>query len=167
MDESGLATCLLTLACVGNAAAQSTIFLVRHAEHTDTAGGAAPTMAADPDLSPAGRIRAESLAAALKDAGITGIFVTEYQRTWQTAAPLAKALGITVTIVSSKDAPTLAQKVQAATGNVLVVGHSNTLPDLIAALGIQPPVKIDDAEYDNLFVVVKGAKPVLVRLHYR
>jgi broad specificity phosphatase PhoE len=162
-----LATWLLTLACVGNAAAQSTIFVVRHAERADTAGGAAPTMAADPDLSPAGRIRAESLAAALEDAGITGIFVTEYQRTRQTAAPLAKALGITVTVVPSKDASGLAQKVQAASGNVLVVGHSNTVPDLIVALGIQALVKIDDAEYDHLFVVVKGEKPVLVRLHYR
>ena len=63
-----LAACLLTVACAVDAVPESTVFLVRHAERADTAGGAAPTMAADPDLSPAGRTRAESLAAALKDA---------------------------------------------------------------------------------------------------
>jgi broad specificity phosphatase PhoE len=149
-----------------DAAAQS-VFIVRHAERADTAGGGPATMGADPDLSAAGRARAESLAAALKDAGITAIFTTEYKRTQQTAAPLAKALEIEATIVPSKDAAGLAGKVSAASGNVLVVGHSNTVPDLIKALGVGTPVTIDDAEYDNLYIVTRGQKPTLIRLHYR
>ena len=92
----------LLLACLAAspAAAQHTIFLVRHAERADTTPGTSPTMAADPDLSEAGRARAESLATALKDAKITAIYATKYKRTQQTAAPLAKALGLTVNIVT-------------------------------------------------------------------
>jgi broad specificity phosphatase PhoE len=148
------------------AAAQS-VFLVRHAERADTADGAPATMAADPDLSPAGRARAESLARMLKDAGITAIFTTEYKRTRQTAAPLAKLLRIEPTVVASKDAAGLARQVSSAAGHVLVVGHSNTLPDLIKALGVQTPVTIPDTDYDNFFIVTREGKPSLIRLHFQ
>lgn len=149
------------------AAAQQTVFVVRHAERADMSTGAAPMMAADPDLSEAGKARAQSLATALKDARITAIFTTEYKRTRQTAEPLATALGIELTVVPSRDMPGLIEKVKAATGNVLVVGHSNTVGDVIGRLGVAEPVKLDDTEYDNLFVVVKGEKPGLIRLHFR
>jgi broad specificity phosphatase PhoE len=124
-------------------------------------------MATDPDLSPAGHARAESLARLLKDAKITTIVTSEFKRTRQTAAPLAKALGIEPTEVSSKDVAALVKKITAAKGNVLVVGHSNSVPDTIAGLGVKETVKIDDQEFDNLFVVVGGTPPTLVRLHYR
>jgi broad specificity phosphatase PhoE len=148
-------------------AAQPTVFLVRHAERADAAPGAAPTMSADPDLSEAGRARAESLAAMLKDAKITAIFTTEFKRTQQTAAPLAKAIGVTVTTVTSKNAADLVMQVQASKGNVLVVGHSNTVPDVITALGVSTPVTIADDEFDNLFLVTRSTPPSLLRLHYR
>ena len=148
-------------------AAQSTVFLVRHAERADTQPGESPAMGADPDLSKPGRARAESLATALKDAKIIAIFATEFKRTQQTAAPLAKALGITVTTVTSKDTPGLLKKIQASKGNVLVVGHSNSVPDVIKGLGVSTPVTIGDDEFDNLFLVSRGSLPVLLRLHYR
>lgn len=149
------------------AAAQQAIFVVRHAERADTASGAAPMMATDPDLSDAGRARAESLAAALKDAKITAIFVTPYKRTQQTAEPLAKALGIQPTAIDPKDAAGLIEKVKATAGNVLVVGHSNTVPDVLTRLGIADAPKLADTDYDNLFLVLRGDKSSLVRLHYR
>jgi broad specificity phosphatase PhoE len=149
------------------AAAQQAVFVVRHAERADTVSGAAPMMATDPDLSEPGKARAESLAVTLKDAKITAIYTTEFKRTRQTAAPLAKALGIEVTVVSARDLPGLLEKVKAASGNILVVGHSNTVGEVIAGLGAAEPVKLGDNEYDNLFVVVKGEKPALVRLHFR
>jgi phosphohistidine phosphatase SixA len=124
-------------------------------------------MAADPGLSEAGRARAEALAAALRDAGITAIFATEYKRTQQTAAPLAKLLGIDVQTVPSKDTAALIAKVKAAKGHVLVIGHSNTVPGTIKALGVATPVTIGEADYDNLFVVTLGERPSLVRLHVR
>ena len=75
----------------------------------------------------------------LKDAGITAIFATQYKRTQQTAAPLAAALGVTVVTIPSADTARLVAKVKAAPGNVLVVGHSNTVPDVIKGLGVEPP----------------------------
>ena len=124
-------------------------------------------MAPDPDLSDAGKARAASLAAMLKDAKITAIYVTEYKRTRQTAEPLALKLGIEMTVVPSKEAASLTAKLKSARGNVLVVGHSNTVPATIAALGIQDSVAIGDADYDNLFIVVASPQPQLMRLHYR
>ena len=149
------------------AAAQPLVFVVRHAERADAGTGGATTMATDPDLSDAGRARAESLAAALKDAKITAIFVTPYKRTRQTAEPLATALGVQPTEIDAKDMGRLIEKVKAASGNVLVVGHSNTVPDVLSKLGADDAPKLADADYDNLFVVIRGAKPSLLRLHFR
>ena len=149
------------------AAAQQTVFLVRHAERADSSPGTSPTMAADPDLSEAGRARAEHLAEALKDAKITAIFATEFKRTQQTAAPLAKALGLTVKVLSSNSEASLIADLKAAKGNVLVVGHSNTVPEIIKRLGVTTAVSIGDNDFDNLFVVSTGTHPSLLRLHYR
>jgi broad specificity phosphatase PhoE len=158
---------VIVVSLAAGASAQQTVFVVRHAERADTAGGAPPTMAADPELSDAGRARADSLAAALKDATIVAIFSTEFRRTQATAAPLARALGLQVTIVGSNEPAKLIQAVKAAAGNVLVVGHSNTVPAIVKDLGAATPVTVGDAEYDNLFVVTMGAAPSVLRLHYR
>ena len=167
MLRKTLTSWLFVLLVATTASAQGNIFLVRHAERADTAGGAAPMMAADPNLSDAGRQRAESLAAILKDAAITAIYATEFKRTQETAAPLAKALGIAVTTVPAKDMAGLVQKLKGATANVLVVGHSNTVPEIVKALGVTPPLKIEDAEYDNLLIVPSAPQPQLIRLRYR
>ena len=146
---------------VSTAAAQSTIFIVRHAEKNENAGN-------DPDLSDAGRARAEALANALKDARITAIYATEFKRTQETAAPLAKALGLEVAKLPAKETAALVAKLRDLHGgNALVVGHSNTVPQLIKSLGIETPIKIADADYDNLFVVTLDEKPRLIQLHYR
>lgn len=145
---------------------QQVVFLVRHAERADEGMAAAKAPGADPELSQAGRSRANALAAMLKDAKITSIFVTEYKRTRDTAQPLAQAIGLATVTINAKDSRLL-QTVTAATGNVLVVGHSNTLPEVIKALGITEPISIAEEEYDNLFVVIRGEKPSLLRLHYR
>ena len=157
---------VLVVAPATPAAAQHTVFLVRHAERADSSPGKSPAMGADPDLSAAGRARAESLATVLKDAKITAIYATEYKRTQQTAAPLAKALGLTVKILTSKGAGAVVKELKSITGNVLVVGHSNTVPEIINALGVPTPLIIDDQEFDNLFLVTTGSHPSLLRLHY-
>jgi broad specificity phosphatase PhoE len=149
---------LLLFVTISGASAQATIFIVRHAEKADATK--------DPDLSPAGRARAETLAKVLKDASITAIYVTEFKRTQETAAPLAHALGIEVTMVPAAATADLATKLKSASGNVLVVGHGNTIPDLMKALGIAAPLNLADADYDNLFIVVLEEKPRLLRLHF-
>ncbi len=142
------------------APAQSTIFLVRHAEKAGTGG-------TDPDLSEAGRARAESLAAVLRDAGISIIFATELKRTQQTAGPLSKLLHLDPTIIPAHDTTALIARLRSSPGNALVVGHGNTIPDLIKGLGITQPINIAENDYDNLFLVVLDEPPRLVRLHYR
>ena len=155
-----IATLLLSGLFISAAAAQSTIFLVRHAEKSASVGN-------DPDLSDAGRARADSLATTLKDSGISAIFVTELKRTQQTAAPLAKMLHVEPAIMPAKDSAGLVAKLRAVTGSALVVGHGNTIPDLIKAFDIATPITIEENDYDNLFVLVLDAKPRLIRLHYR
>ncbi|MET0212837.1 MAG: histidine phosphatase family protein [Vicinamibacterales bacterium] len=162
---------LIMLAMASPSAAQPAVFLVRHAERADSAPGTSPTMGADPDLSEAGRTRAESLATLLRDANITAIFATEFKRTQQTAAPLARALGLTVKVIPSKSTADLVKQVEATKGNALVVGHSNSVPDVVKALGISMPVTIGDDDFDNLFIVNRGVNrgtaASLLRLHYR
>ena len=161
------ATCcliaILLAPCV--AAAQSAVFVVRHAERADA--GTKPPPGADPDLSAMGRARAESLAAMLKEARIGQIFITEFKRTRQTAEPLAKLLGVEPTVVTQKEGLALVDRLKSATGNVLVVGHSNTVPEVIKGLGIAETISIAETEFDNLFIVVHGSLPSLVRLRYR
>lgn len=145
---------------------QGTVFVVRHAERADAS--------ADTGLSDAGRQRAVSLATLLKQAGITAIFVTEFKRTQETATPLANALGISPTVISAKEQGSLAVKLRRTTGNVLVVGHSNTVGDVLTSLGVTAP-PIAETDYDNLFIVIPGppsaggagASTRLIRLHYR
>src|ERR1700754_3753574 len=101
---------------VSSAAAQSTIFIVRHAEKAESDGKA-------PDLSETGRKRAESLAGILKDVGITAIYATEFNRTQETAAPLAKIIGVPVVKLPGKSTTELATKLRDLQGqNALVVG---------------------------------------------
>jgi phosphohistidine phosphatase SixA len=160
---------LLAVSCVLCVATpawtQGTVLLVRHSERADTVTGAAPSMNADPSLSDAGRQRAESLAVMLRDANVSTIFVTQYKRTKETAAPLAKALGITPVVIDANRTSDLVARLQAVKGTALVVGHSNTVPEVIKSLGVPTPVTIADSEYDDLFVVTPSGQ--MVRLNYR
>jgi phosphohistidine phosphatase SixA len=167
MMRLAIVTGLLLVFSGAPAAAQSTVFMVRHAERAETDGKSGAMMADDPDLSTAGRARAESLATLLKEAKITGIFTSEYKRTQQTAAPLAKTLGLEIIQVSSKDAAGLTKRVKSHTGNLLVVGHSNTIPELAKSLGVKETITIGDQDFDNLFLVFRTASPKVVRLHYK
>jgi broad specificity phosphatase PhoE len=152
-----LSTVCLFVAATARAA--PVIFIVRHAEK-DTTGGD------DPDLSSQGRKRAEALARILKDSEITSVFVTEFKRTQETAAPIAKAAQVSPTVVPGKDVGALVEKLRALNGNALVVGHGNTIPELLKALGITTPVNIPDDDYSEIFVVLRSDPPQLLRLHY-
>ena len=141
----------LVIACVAltavEARAQTAIFLVRHAEKVDESRDAA--------LSAAGLARAESLARHLQAAGITAIYTTNFQRTIKTAEPLARRLKLTMTSADTPPADLMRMiRERAPQGAVLVVGHSNTVPEMLTALGYPTPVQIAAEEFDNLFVVV-------------
>lgn len=148
------------------AADETTVYLVRHAEKAAVPAG-------DPPLNEAGRARAVELARLLGPLGIKAVFTSQFLRTKETARPLAEAAGLEPVIVpmaADRSAPggiaegsikELVDRILEHKGKaVLVVGHSNTLPLIIKALGAAPVPDIPDAEYDNLFVVTileKGA----------
>ena len=135
------------------------VLVVRHAEKAGGGGN-------DPDLSVAGYARADALARILKDMQITSVFVTEFKRTQETAAPTAKAAHVPPTVVPANETGSLIAKLGDLNGCALVVGHGNTIPNLIKGLGITTPVNIADDDYTEIFIVLPGEPPQLLRLHY-
>jgi broad specificity phosphatase PhoE len=150
---------LIYLLLVAAADAAPLIFVVRHAEKATTGGD-------NPDLSVAGQKRADALARILKDSQITAVFVTEFKRTQETAAPPARAAHLSPIVLPANDVAGLVTKLRALNGNALVVGHGNTIPDLMKALGITTPISIPDDDYSEIFVVWLGDMRQLLRLHY-
>src|SRR5215470_2299248 len=149
----GLALILLVpLLLVDAADAAPVIFIVCHAEKASPGDK-------DPELSPDGKKRADALARILKDSQITSVFVTEFKRTQETAAPTARATQISPTVVPANDIGALVEKLRALNGNALVVGHGNTIPDLLKALGIVTSVSIPNDDYAEILAVLLGDTP--------
>lgn len=155
-----------TLAVPAPAQEPTVVILVRHAEK-------ATQPASDPPLTPEGEARARALAVALQDARVDAIVTTQLQRARLTGAPLADALHFTPTIVvagGAGHARAVADTVRAKFSGrtVLVVGHSNTIPAIITALGGPRLSDLCDNEYDGLYTLVirpSGAVS-LVQGHY-
>ena len=124
--RTAFALCLLAVPPV--VSAQEAIYVVRHAERAD--------QSADSLLSPAGIARAALLGRMLREAAITHVFTSEARRTIDTAAPLAAAMHLTPKRVPAADTAALAAQLSAlgAHDRALVVGHSNTVPELLRAL---------------------------------
>lgn len=133
--------------------ATTTIIFVRHAEKQ-------LTPADDPSLTPAGERRVAELTRQLVDAdvvaGVDAVYSTPFKRTQETAKPVADALGLSVNNYDPNDnEAVLARILKNHKGKIiLVVGHSNTLPALIADLGASKKVPpIEDDEYDNIYII--------------
>jgi len=160
---------LICAALVQQAFAQNefkpkTIFLIRHAEKEDE-----PRQ--DPPLKKEGVVRSQELARLLSGAGIKAIYTSQFARTKQTAEPLAAKLGLTATTISLKSNPSNPRQIseestadvvnkilEGAGENVLLVGHSNSIPDVIKMLGGDVVPTIDERKFDDLFVVTVYAK---------
>jgi len=141
----------------------TTVILVRHAEKASQED-ASP-------LTPAGTERAKELARVLAAVKIDAIYMTQFRRVQDTAAPVAQALGITPLVrnTGATYAADLAKEIreQHRGQTVLVVGHSNTTVAVMKALGVDVP-KIEESEFDNFYVLtdVDGAAPKVVALRY-
>ena len=127
------------------------VYLVRHAEKE-----AEP--ADDPPLTPQGRDRAEFLAQLLKDSGLTHIHSSRFERTRQTAQPVADITGLEIQYYNHLNLAGLATVLKETPGRHLVVGHSNTTPAVVEFLGGDPGEPIDEAaEYDRLYLLILHA----------
>ena len=125
------------------AGAAATIYVARHGETEGEGPGRR--------LSAAGRSRAEALAARLADAGIERIYTTDLPRTRETAAPIAARLGLEPELYDPDDLAGFAAELRRASGVLLVVGHSNTNPELVGLLGGEPGEPIAEDEHDRLY----------------
>ncbi len=132
----------------------TTVILVRHAERAPGSQ--------DPPLSAAGQQRAETLAQVVSGAGVANIYVTQFQRTQQTAAPTATATGVTPIIIAvagpvSEHAADVAARVFADNKNrtALVCSHSNIVHLIAQELGAPGVTQLSESEYDRLIVIVK------------
>ena len=123
--------------------------IVRHAEKV-------PDGSDDPELTAAGRARAQAIADALAGADVVAVYSTDTRRTRQTATPTAQAHGLPIITYPDKEpAQSLAARLLDArpSGTVLVVGHSNTAPDIAAALCGCEVEPMDESEYDRRMTV--------------
>ncbi|HEX6704413.1 MAG TPA: phosphoglycerate mutase family protein [Albitalea sp.] len=146
------------------AQAQLAVILVRHAELS----GEPMHPQVEMPLSKVGAARAKRLAAMFGHAGIATIYVTEFVRTSETAQPLARQIGRKPVVIAKADLPGLIARLHAShsTQRVMVVGHADTLPEILTALGHPKQVQIKPYDYGNVFVVVPNGKkpPTVVRL---
>ncbi|QFU21519.1 histidine phosphatase family protein [Shewanella eurypsychrophilus] len=130
-------------------AAIKTIILVRHAEK-------APGATKDPSLSEAGDKRAQALIAKLADQPLSLLLSSPYKRTQETLAPISSARDLEIKVIDTKAG--LKEHIKASIaaitshkGNVLIAGHSNTVPLIISALG-GPKIKpITEEQYSNIY----------------
>ena len=141
------------MACKGPVKTDTvSIYLVRHAEKQK---------GDDPALTEAGKVRAEALKNKLSGKGITHIHSSNYRRTLETAAPIASALGLEVLMYDPSDLLGITETIKTAPGVHLVVGHSNTTPELAALLSGQIMDRMPETEYDRLIEIQLGKNGAL------
>lgn len=128
-----------------------TIYIVRHAEKMETSGN----MMSDVPLSLEGKQRAEALKDLLKEEQIGGVYSTNTDRTKSTAAPTARQFGIEIQTYGPRPDSAFAAMVRTLDSNVLIVGHSNTVDDLVNLIMQEKkiPHDLDEKEYDNLYIL--------------
>jgi len=131
----------------------TTLIVVRHAEKAEQS-------ADDPGLNTQGKLRAQRLADMLADvdvvAGLDAIYASPFRRTQETARPLANRLELPISVWAVDDFKGLEDKIlDDHRGEIiLIVGHSNTVPRIIAEFGGSKRVPdIPEHQYNDLFVV--------------
>jgi broad specificity phosphatase PhoE len=140
-------------AWIWGTADSTVIVVVRHAEKELNAGS-------DPPLTPAGAVRAALLARMLGDSQVVGridtIYVSPALRNRMTAAPLAARLGVVPIVTALSDARSVARRVlrEHAGGRVLVIGHSDSVTEIVEALsGVKHLPPIGAEEYGTMYIV--------------
>ncbi|MEA3051377.1 MAG: hypothetical protein QOG72_280 [Sphingomonadales bacterium] len=107
----------------------------------------------DPALSAEGRANAERLAAWFAADPPAAVYVSTTRRARETAAPLAARLGLAPKEYDPRDTPALVARVRAEAGTVLVVGHSNTVAEIVARLGGTRPAELGEGDFGDIYRV--------------
>ncbi|QYJ85465.1 histidine phosphatase family protein [Shewanella mesophila] len=150
----GILIIAATLSYVATSTAQDsvtkTVILVRHAEKT--------IGQKDPSLTAMGRIRAKQLVTTLAKTELTLAISTQFARTKETLIPITDAQKIPLLMIpATKDInrhiEQIVEKVKQHDGNIIVAGHSNTIPLIIASLGGPKIPMLSEDEYDKLFIL--------------
>jgi broad specificity phosphatase PhoE len=143
-----------------------TVYVVRHAEKQAVPDDAPESAKKDPPLSREGQLRALGLADDLPIAELDAVYLTDFQRSRQTAAGVLAVTGLEPIVYPPKDTAGLVARIRKRTGEqVLVVGHSNTIPPLLQQLGVVEDVKIGEQQYGELWIVtVAGEGPATLEL---
>ncbi len=148
-----------------NTHAQTTVWIVRHAEK-DLKNPSDP----DPGLSLDGQDRAKDLASLLRPNRLLAVYATPFKRNMQTAQPTAYGHGLTVKTYDPNDPAALVSSVlrEYKSGGVMIVGHSNTILELVEAFGIKRPIPVVSEDYyDYVFkITVEGNSIGLLTSQY-
>lgn len=144
---------MLLAGCASVAAVEpattTTFVVVRHAEKADDG-------TRDPPLNAAGQMRAQALAQRLARSGLVAVYATPFRRAQQTAQAVASSAGLPVTTYAADVAPsefTATLRARHRHGTVLVVGHSNTVPEIVANLCSCRIAALDEQSYDGIYTI--------------
>ena len=151
---------LLLLAAAGCATtarepAESSWYVMRHLQKAE---------GQDPALSAQGARNADRLASWFGKDRPAAIYVSTTRRARETAAPLAARLGLSAKEYDPRDTPGLVARAKAEAGTVLIVGHSNTVPEIVAQLGGARPAELADTDYGDIFRVRRDGTVARLRL---
>ena len=151
---------MMALMLVGCAPAALTggtpaIYVMRHLQKAE---------GQDPALSETGQRCAVRLSELMADRGIGAIYASTTRRARETAAPLAARLGLAASDYDPRDTPALVARVRAETASVLIVGHSNTVPDIVAGLGGARPANLSDESYGDVWRVARDGAVSVERI---
>ena len=159
----------LLVICVVISSCSHTYYIVRHAEKLKPAAVDVTSPGNDPALSETGKMRAEKLKEILLDKKIKYIFSTNTIRTLTTAKPLSDAIGVNTILYNPGKNADFIKKLKTLKKNTLIIGHSNTIDDVVNALCNKTYIRTDiaDSVYDNLFIVkYRGNRIFFKQLKY-
>ncbi len=146
-----LLLCFLACCLIGNASASDqdsghTLYLVRHAEKQSDGSH-------DPALNDAGKKRSMQLAILLQDKDIKTIWSSDFKRTRETAKPLLSSLVLQLNIYDPRNQADLVENLLENQQNTLIVGHSNTIPELARLICDCLIADMNESEYDRMIVI--------------
>jgi broad specificity phosphatase PhoE len=156
MIALGLLAALASWAAAAEAPAQPNIYVMRHL-HT-------PAGVSDPDLTAEGVKYAAAVDEWFRQDPPTVIYASTTKRAQQTAQPLATRLKLTFKLYDPRDTPGLLAMVGQETGTVLIVGHSNTVPDIVEGLGGTRPGPLVHEDFGDIWHI---AGPERTTTHVR